>query len=700
MRWRVGVGGMLLIVLVWPLASAQTLPLLTEAEYRALVNEISGDIAYEHIRYFTLFHRPRGGTEGLMRVAEYTAQKAREYGLEDVKVITQPYPLEAWSVRRAELWMVEPEWRRLADFLQAHVHLADNSRSADVQAELVDVGAGLEEKDYAGKDVRGKIVLAYGPLDRVMEEAVWKRGAAGIVYYPDPSATDYPLNSINFPDQIRWVRIPLRSPDGKEGTFAFSLSLRQGLTLRRQLAQGPVKVHARIEAEVRPEEKWQVMVEGFIRGTDLSDQDIVLTAHLQEEKFSANDDASGCAGLLEIARALTKLIREGRLQRPRRNLRFWWVTEISSERQYFADHPDEPRRMLVNINLDMIGANQGQDLLRVQNVTRVPFSRSHFLTDVAERVVEFVVAANTGQLAQVQAGSPVPYPQPILAHLGTRHRYNAQMIPFHNNTDHMTFNEAPIGIPGITFTNWPDNYIHTTDDDLWNIDRTQLQRNTFAAAAIAYFIASLDPERGRLLATEVYARARERLAFDERLALELILHEREKTFAFGRARNQILQAGWRERTALASILRPVPEVRELVERLTAMLAEREAQALAELERYYLAITGEPRVPAPSLSPTERELAQKVPVLAAGPAEFLERRNRVRPVEGLHPLMAFEVLNFIDGSRSVLDIYNAVDAEARRAGAHYYGTVTLERVQQYVEHLIEAGLVRWKHGGTP
>jgi hypothetical protein len=696
MRTHRGITGWLLLLLLFSSVSAQTLtlPWLTEAEYRYLVNEISGDIAYEHIRYFTLFHRPRGGTEGLMRVAEYTAQKAREYGLEDVTVITQPYPLEAWSVRRAELWMVEPEWRRLADVQQAHVHLADNSRSADVRTELVDVGAGLEEKDYAGKNVAGKIVLAYGPLERVMEEAVWKRGAVGIVYYPDPSATEYPLNSINFPDQIRWVRIPLRSSDGKEGTFAFSLSLRQGLELRRRLAHGPVTVQARIEADVRPE-RWQVMVEGFIRGTEIADQDVVLTAHLQEEKFSANDDASGCAGLLEIARALKKLIAEGKLRRPRRNIRFWWVTEISSERQYFADHPDEPRRMLVNINLDMIGANQGQDVLRVQNITRVPFSRSHFLTDVAERVVEFVVAGNTSHLAQFQAGSSALYPQPILAHLGTRHRYNAQMIPFHNNTDHMTFTEAPIGIPGITFTNWPDNYIHTTDDDLWNIDRTQLQRNTFAAAAIAYIIASLDAERGREVAMEVCTRALERLAFDERLAVEMILREPDSAFAFGRARNQILQAGWRERAALESLLRPVPEIRGVVEHLMAILADRQARALTDLERFYTAITGRPRVPTLALSPQEQEAARKVPVLAAGPAEFLERRSRVRPVEGLHPLMAFEVLNFIDGSRSVWDIYNAVDAEARRAGAHYYGTVTLERVRQYVENLIEAGLVRWK-----
>ena len=37
------------------------------------------------------------------------------------------------------------------------------------------------------------------------------------------------------------------------------------------------------------------MVEGWIRGTEIHDQQIVLTAHIQEEMTSANDDGSGCA---------------------------------------------------------------------------------------------------------------------------------------------------------------------------------------------------------------------------------------------------------------------------------------------------------------------------------------------------------------------------------------------------------------------
>ena len=85
------------------------------------------------------------------------------------------------------------------------------------------------------------------------------------------------------------------------------------------------------------------MVEARIKGTEINDQDIVLTAHTQEEKFSANDDSSGCASLLEIGRAVRKLIKEGRIKAPRRNIVFWWVTEISSQRQYLPIIP-APRK--------------------------------------------------------------------------------------------------------------------------------------------------------------------------------------------------------------------------------------------------------------------------------------------------------------------------------------------------------------------
>jgi hypothetical protein len=41
----------------------------------------------------------------------------------------------------------------------------------------------------------------------------------------------------------------------------------------------------------------------------------------------------------------------------------------------------------------------------------------------------------------------------------------------------MVFNDRRCGVPGISLTNWPDTYIHSTDDDLLAVDAaTQPQR--------------------------------------------------------------------------------------------------------------------------------------------------------------------------------------------------------------------------------
>jgi hypothetical protein len=676
---------------------SQSLPFFTDQQYKYLVGEISGDAAYEHLRFTTQFHKPGGGAEGLMTIAQYVEAKAKEYGLQDVKLIKQADNHPAWNARRAELWIVEPDIQMLASLVQTQLHLADNSRSADVTAEIIDVGAGLTDKDYEGKEVKGKIVLAWGNAGTVMNEAVWKRGALGIIYHPDPRAIDYPTNSVSHPDQVRWIRVPLQNQDGKPGTFAFGLSHRQGVALQSLLATSktPIKVRAVVEADLNPNDKWQVMVEGFIRG-EINDQDVVLTSHLQEEKFSANDDGSGVGSTLEIARALAKLIKEGKLPKPKRNLRFWWVTEISSQRQYFADFPTEANKILCNINQDMVGANQAQDIMRVQNITRLPFSRWHFLNDVTEAVIDFVVRSNTQQLAEIQAGTPAnPYPKPILSRLGSRHRYNAAMIPFHTNTDHMTFIEAPIGKPGITFTNWPDNYIHTSDDDLWNIDRTQLQRNAFAVAAIGFTVANADEKSLPVIANEVYGRATVRLGEDFKVASSLLLNagENNRVEMYKQALNQVQEALKREEMAVDSLTQISKAARSWQSELRDGLKRTADGHVLNLRSRYLVLFNESSPGSLPLSDKETELFDLLPQLVAGPKEFLTKRNQIKGVPKLHSLMAFEILNFIDGKRTGLDIYNAVHAEAVRAGETYYGTVTPEMVREYLQNLESAGLVK-------
>jgi hypothetical protein len=678
--------------------AAQELSVLPPEHVQLISQEVSGDASYEHIRFMTQFHRPGGGSNGLWEVAKYFERKAREYGLEQVQLIKQTGAGgRPWNVRLGDLWIVEPQPERIASTLQAQLHLADRSRPTDVTGELVDVGAGIDEADYTGKDVAGKVVLAYGPLGRIMREAVGNRRALGVVSYPNPLRG----RSAAYPDQLRWSGVG-GGGDGYEPTFAFILSLRQGLELRDRLrtAEAPIKVRAIVDAEfssVAGEEPWIVMVEGYIPGTERQlEQDIVLTGHLQEEKFSANDDASGSANTLEIARALGRLIREGRLPRPRRNIRFWWTTEMQSERRYFADHPAAHRRIWVNVNQDMVGANQAQDIMRVQNITRLPATHFHFFNDVVEAVVEYMVATNTSELAQIQAGTPQPYPRPHLAHLGTRHRYNAKTLFFHLNTDHLTFNETPIRIPGVTFTNWPDPYIHSSDDDLWNVDPTQLGRNAASVALIAYTMASADAGDVGVLAAETAGRGLERFARNLRLGFGWIATEADKPAAYKRAVEQIRYAAARERRALTS-LRSIDAVAAdpLVAPLLQGLQERETQALREIERAYRAVTRQSQLPKLQRSSVENQLARLRPVVVGGPREFLPLRREVqRPgIPDLHYLMSFETLNAADGERTGLEIYQYVAAEAREGGRHYYGVVTPDAVLKYLEYVAQLGLIQ-------
>lgn len=685
------------VALGWPgPASAQRSALVPPAVFDALVDEISGDIAFEHIRWFTHYHRPMGGSDGYQAVERYVEEKAREYGLEDVRVIRLRSNTPSWSATLGELSLSEPYARRLAFTPEVALSLADYSRPTDITgAELVDVGEGVSDADFEGKPVAGRVVLATGPLSAVMAQAVWTRGALGVVHFT--------LSRRDFQDQVPWARIPVANADKtKNGTFAFVLSQREGLRLRAELAaaRSPFTVRARVESRFHDPAS-QSIVEAVIRGSAIHDQDIVLTAHLQEERFSANDDASGCASVLEIARAMKRLIDQGRLPRPRRDIRFWWVDEISAPEQYFADHPDERAQLLANINQDMVGAKQSVGS-RVQFVTRPPASRASILGDVVESVVEAMVHGNTAYLSAGQArlsrqagagasGGAVAladqqYSRPVLARLGTRERYDARVIPFHNSTDHQVFTMATIGIPGVTFTNWPDDYIHSSDDDLWQMDATQLKRNAVAVASAALVLADAGARDAHALAGEALSRALARIGRDTATALAMVgasVSSDVQRRAAGVVREGVL----REQRALESLRRMLPDESAGVV----------AEALRQLPSPEAAVSRFRALVAPNavaLLPSQAEMAgeRRVPSLVDDVQGFLDRRGRLARPPTLHPLMAFEVLNFVDGTRSYADIYRAVAAEADSAGDWYYGVVTPEDVTAYLDSALKAGIV--------
>src|SRR5215475_13410860 len=197
-------------------AFGQKPPLLPEDQVKALAQELSGETAKRNLEGIVRNHRQRG-SKGFHAAAELVAERARAYGLSDVAILQFPAdgkifygPQRSrlpWDAEFAELWELRKDgdaWKPatlLASYESIPVTLAEDSESADVTADLIDVGNGTAESDYAGKDVHGKIVLAGAQPGGVQELAIEKFGAAGIISYAQNQRTAWWGEDENL---VRW----------------------------------------------------------------------------------------------------------------------------------------------------------------------------------------------------------------------------------------------------------------------------------------------------------------------------------------------------------------------------------------------------------------------------------------------------------------------------------------------------------------
>ncbi|RIA09766.1 Zn-dependent M28 family amino/carboxypeptidase [Flavobacteriaceae bacterium MAR_2010_72] len=690
-----------MLLFITSIGISQETPFLNDAEIRMLINELSGDRSFEHIRVLTQWHRD-SGMEGYFKAADYVVEEAKKAGLEDVKFIEQPLGGPNYTAISAELWMTEPVEIKLADIGDHALNLSDGSHDTNVTAELVWAGTGSVE-DLEGLDVAGKIVLVSGYPGDAVRNAVYGKGALGVVCF----GTSESKNPMDFPDQLAWTRIPVTPPAGKKGTFAFNLSPRKGEQLKqvlqtnelqdifatgKQTKGGKVVVKAKVDTEIGKAPGRTGFVEGWIKGSKFHDQQIVITAHLQEEQGSANDDGSGCGNLLEIARTLNKLIDEGKIERPLRDIRFWWTDEIYSEYRYFRDFPEEPNKMLANLHQDMVGAKQSVGS-RIQHLIYAPHSITSYLDAIFESVGTFVIQTNNPFItAGRMGGYPRPHSRPIYATRGTRESFGARFVPFFNASDNMNFIEGVIGVPAVGLINWDDFYIHSSDDDLWQIDATQLQRNAFIITAMAYYLGKAEADQTQLLLAETYAQGSKRLANDLHVAYQQIQKGNHPELDWKTADIIIEQAIMRELRALNSVKDVVgygESSMDLIEDYSDQMLIKENALMEELETVYKSKYQVRRVPNTRLTDEEQVANKKVPKNNPVLDDYFGNRKSNVSGINIHTTMRMEVFNFVDGKRSYYDIYKAVLA----AGNWYYGTLTLSDVVKLLDANVESGALK-------
>jgi aminopeptidase YwaD len=717
-------------------AAAQKPPLLPEKDVAALANELSGETAKRNLEGIARFHRQRG-SQGFHFAAELVAERLRAYGLSDVAILQFPvdgkfmYGTQksrpAWDALYADLEEIEdfkPEPcgpaaqemlkqaekdkdrglaidcgilrtpQLLASYVPQPVVLAEDSESAEVTAELVDVGAGTKESDYAGKDVKGKIVLVSSQPGAVQDLAVGKFGAAGIVSYAQNQKTAWWGEDENL---IRWGHLETFS---KNKTFAFMVSLKMARGFRERLAKGEkIQLHALVKAGQHPG-NYEV-VTATIPGADpkLREEAIAFSCHLDHQRPGANDNASGCVTILEVARTLQKLISDGKVARPARPIFFIFPPEIEGtlallngygEVHYYDPESDAERKnrpnwikplrtsgpelakhLKVVIHMDMVGG--GPETKAVFHVTRGPMSLPSFVHDVAWAFAEWVNEESYKFAATGSAEYPMTAPE------GGKEPLRAVYSAYTMGSDHDVYQDSSFGIPAIYLNDWPDRYIHTNFDSAANIDPTKLKRAAFIGAASGYFLAGMNstslPEIVSVMETDRYLRIHEALSHRS----VFLPYDRGGTAQF-------LVDDVEEKLAKS------------LERFAPEKAVEDAHAFYGVPVFDSALMASKLVPivvtGPGLLKFSRKLEPKGPLAVFGYDYFADHAKaagvatpKLLSYEGLWgngEEYAYEVLNFADGKRNAQEIRDAVSAE--------YGPVPLEMVVEYLKALEKIGVV--------
>src|SRR5471030_513880 len=229
-----------------PRVPAETL--LNRAILTAFDEELSGVGAKDHVARLAQMHRVPA-SPGFHEAIEYVMSRAKAAGLSDVHVETFPgdgttwfgtlHGNRGWRVDAGWLDEVQPQPRRITSYADVRLAVADNSESGDVTVELVDVGAGTERSDYAGKDVRGKLVLCDAAPSACHRQVVEELGAVGLISYNSNQVSGWWRDDQNL---IRWGHLDAR---GRRNTFAMMISVREARALQQRLAHGEhITLHA------------------------------------------------------------------------------------------------------------------------------------------------------------------------------------------------------------------------------------------------------------------------------------------------------------------------------------------------------------------------------------------------------------------------------------------------------------------------
>jgi len=300
---------------------------------------------------------------GLQPIVESNGEKSYFQSFDLYKMVNNEIYLKAGSKR--------------FNFIEDIVFFGNGNSGGEQTKEVVFIGDGTVFPEDV--DLTGKIALFFnnqGNWRNTVAKSIQKGAAANIVVIA-PSEGAYQQTLKSMAGFMKSSRLSVDKPGTGQNSFNFlvgpnileeifplsagDLKKKAGdLTSIKEVQ--PVSVSYNVDRGAKEVSTENVL--GFLPGTDLKDEILVITSHYDHIGKSgdvinngADDDGSGTTSVLEIAQAFGKA--KAKKKGPRRSILFMTVTGeekglLGSD--YYTKNPVLPLESTVtNLNIDMVG---------------------------------------------------------------------------------------------------------------------------------------------------------------------------------------------------------------------------------------------------------------------------------------------------------------------------------------------------------
>lgn len=456
---------------------------------QVLKQEVSEERLYRTLSRVCSHHRIQT-TRSYHQAAQECVQLLRSYQI-DAQLLSYPMKEKTfagsyrlfpeWNCRDGWCRVVEPAELKLADFREDPIQVITQSIPADhreVPLEIVDMDRGSDAENYTDIDLSGKLLFTHAQVKKF--RWAFQRGAVGILsdYLNE---TDFFRSSQDVPDVRNYTGFWWDYSDGEAKGFGFVLSARLSRRLKElcvlqkeRYAQGLTdspypKANAYVDASI--EEGQIEVVEATLPGK--STETLYITAHLCHPYASANDNASGVSGAIEVLIALKQAIDQGKLEPLEKTIKVVLIPEFTGTYCYVNDK--DMSNGIAGINLDMIGARQ-EGITGPITLTHLPYASPSIIGELASLLME--------EIKQ----EPSCQEDILLQNVRTREE------EFMLGSDHFILSDPQVGIPTLMLGQMPDLYYHTSGDTLERMDMTVLKYSTVLAASCIYLLNDLHSE--------------------------------------------------------------------------------------------------------------------------------------------------------------------------------------------------------------